>query len=623
MDFAQLANFQMLAVFVLIGITLFLYASDKLPLEVTSFSMICALLLLFYFFPVFDNDGNNLLSPQLLLAGFANPALLTVMALLVLGEGLSRTGALDQVAVIVHKLSKGRAIISVALSLFVVAVISAFLNNIPVVVIFVPIMQALANKLDKPASRYMMPLSFAAILGGMTTLIGSSTNLLVSSALIKLGEKGFDFFTFTIPGLVMAAVGLIYVIFIAPKILPDRRGYDVENIGGGKQFQAQIKINDASELDGMKPISGFFPNLKDITLLTIERAGSSLYPPYDSPLQSGDILVVAATRDVIANFMASDPELLHPDISHKNNKTAIGLENTDIESEQRWLRGEQTIAEAMVKPDSPMIGKSLSKIGFHYHNHCMVIGIERRIGMRRELVTETKLRSGDILLIQGGRNDLETLRSSKDVILMEWSAEELANPYHAKRAVAIFAAVIIAAGSGFIPTEVAALSGAALMILTGAINMDAAINALDRQIILLIAAALALGLAMERTGGAEFLSQGLLFVMGDSSPAVILSAFFLLVAFLANILSTKATAVLFTPIAVSIAHHVNMPVEPFAVAVVFAANCSFASPVGYQTNLLVMAPGHYKFIDFVKIGFPLIIICWITFSLFVPWWYGF
>lgn len=617
MIFAELANFQMIAVFVLIGVTLFLYASDKLPLEVTSFSMICILLLLFHFFPVVDLDGTNLLTPKLLLAGFANPALLTVMALLVLGEGLARTGALDQVAVLVHQAAKGRAVISIAMSLFVVAGISAFLNNIPVVVIFVPIMQALAVKLDKPASRYMMPLSFAAILGGMTTLIGSSTNLLVSSALIKLGEEGFNFFSFTIPGLVMAAVGLVYVIFVAPKLLPDRTGYDVESSSGGKQFQAQIKVAEGSTLEGMEPISGFFPDLKGVTLLTVERQQEVLYPPYDTAFQAGDILVIAAARDVISDLMINEPALLHPEIANAPGGTLVREESIE-----RWRQGEQSLAEAMVKPDSPFIGKTLKQIGFRYRHHCIVVGIERRSGMRRGRITETRLEAGDVLLVQGGRDDVNALRRNKDVLLMEWSATDLPNPLHAKRAVIIFASVILMAGTGIVPTEIAALSGAALMILTGALNVEAAIKALDQQIILLIAAALALGLAMEETGGAAFLSEAMLLAMGESSPAVVLSAFFLLVALLANVLSTKATAVLFTPIAVSIAHHVNVPVEPFAVAVVFAANCSFASPVGYQTNLLVMAPGHYKFIDFVKVGSPLILICWLTFSLFAPWWFG-
>ncbi|MDX1738436.1 MAG: SLC13 family permease, partial [Alphaproteobacteria bacterium] len=221
-----------------------------------------------------------------------------------------------------------------------------------------------------------------------------------------------------------------------------------------------------------------------------------------------------------------------------------------------------------------------------------------------------------------GREEVDKLRTSKDVIVMEWSESDVTRPHHAKRAMFTFLGVVTFAGFGILPTEVAALAGAAIMILSGALTLEQAVKSLDLQIILLIAAALALGTSMEATGGANFMSHLLVLALGDASPAIVLSGFFLLVACLANMLSTKATAVLFTPIAVSIAREIGVPAEAFAVAVVFAANCSFASPVGYQTNLLVMAPGHYKFMDFIKYGSPLILICWAAFSLFAPFWYG-
>ena len=274
------------------------------------------------------------------------------------------------------------------------------------------------------------------------------------------------------------------------------------------------------------------------------------------------------------------------------------------------------------KPGSHYVGKTIKEIDFRRQSNTMIIGIERRSSMKRRRVTETPLEAGDILLIQGEEGRIDELRNNKDVLLMEWSSSNLPKPYHAKRAAAIFGGVVLCAGSGVVTTEIAALSGAAAMILSGALSLERAFKAIDQQIILLIAAALALGVAMEATGGAAFLSHALIVALDGASGAIILSGFFLLVAVLANVMSTKATAVLFTPIAVAVARELNLPVEPFAVAVVFAANCSFASPVGYQTNLLVMAPGHYRFMDYVKFGAPLIIICWIVFSLFAPWWYG-
>lgn len=617
MILGDLATFQMVAVFAIILVTLTLYATEKLPLEVTSFAVICMLLLFFYVFPVLDVDGYNQLSPKVLLAGFANPALLTVLALLVLGEGLARTGALDSVAVIVHQTAKGSPLASLAIALLVVVVISALLNNIPVVVIFVPIMQALAGKIGKPASRYMMSLSFAAILGGMTTLIGSSTNLLVSSALMKLGEPGFDFFSFTVPGLVVAGVGLLYVILVLPLMLPDRESYAGEGAGrGSKQFQAQFRVVAGSKLEGMKSVSGFFPDLKGVTVLMALRGDQQFLPPYDDlELAEGDILVVAATKEILRDMLADEPWLMRPDLANT-------VDWQRDRAAEAWRKGEQTVAEAMVKPNSHYIGKTIKQIGFAKSQGATIIGIERRSTMKRRRLTETPLESGDVLLLQGTQEKIEELRPHKEILLMEWSAQDLPKPHHALRAALIFFGVVGAAGSGILPTEIAALTGAALMVLSGALTMEGALRALDQQIIMLIAAALALGTAMEKTGGAAFLSDMLLAVLGDASPAVVLSGFFLLVACLANVLSTKATAVLFTPIAVAVAHRIGLPAEPFAVAVVFAANCSFASPVGYQTNLLVMAPGHYRFLDFVKYGSPLILICWLTFSFFAPWWYG-
>ena len=605
----------MVIVFVLIGGTLLLYMTEALPLELTSFAAICALLVIFHVYPVTDLDGQSILTPSVLLAGFASPALLTVLALLVLGEGLARTGVLDNVAVTVQRMAKGKAIVALSMVLIIVLTVSALLNNIPVVVIFVPIMQALCVQSGRSPSRFMMPLSFAAILGGMTTLIGSSTNILVSTELVELGETGFSFFSFTLPGLVVAGAGMLYVLFIAPRLLPESAGSTAQDIASGKQFKAGITVQAGSRFEGMTPVSGFFAEIPGVTVLAVYRGRDQFLPPYDDiELAAGDVLIVAAPRDDLRETVKDDPTALHPRL----------LFQTDGNEDEpgRWVGGGQMLAEAIIKPGSRMSGRTLRQIGFRHVHNCVVVGVERRSRMSRTPIQDVPLEGGDILLIQGRRADIEALRGDPEVILMEWSSETLIEPYHAKRAAGIFAGVVIAAGTGVVPTEIAALSGAAAMVLFGALTLDDAIRALDTKVVFLIAAALSLGAAMHETGGASFLSDILLAVLGQSSPAVVLSGFFLLVAVLANILSTKATAVLFTPIAVAVAHKLEIPVEPFAVAVVFAANCSFASPVGYQTNLIVMGPGGYRFQDFMRVGIPLLLICWLAFSFFAPWYYG-
>lgn len=616
MDFTDVKTLEMILVFILIGGALYFYATEKLALEVTSLAVICALMVVFHLLPVPGPDGKNLLSAKSLLTGFANPAMLTVLALLILGEGLNRTGALDSAAKLVNAVSQGRPIATIGLTLLMVCSVSAVLNNIPVVVLFIPIMQALAVRSDRPSGRYMMPLSFAAILGGMTTLVGSSTNLLVSSAMIELGEPGFSFFSFTVPGLVVAAVGMVYVVFILPKLLPERASKIEASQREAKQFKAQITVRHHGKLDGMTPSAGFFPELNNITVLSVESEGEVRLPPYDEiPLQPDDVLIVAATRDRLLQFHKENPGAITPDIMMRSGLARM------IDADAPWKSGAQSVAEVMVTPASRMVGRTLDTIGFRYRHDCVVLGVERRSRMARTRPTEIPLEPGDILLIQGRRSDIEALRGSQEVVLMEWSAEDLPQPHHAKRAGAIFLATIAAAATGLLPTEVATLTGAAAMVICGAMTAEEAIRAIDHKIILLIAAALALGAAMQASGGASFLAQGLVYVLGGTSPAIVLSGFFLLTAILANVLSTKATAVLFTPIAVAVSHTINVPAEAFAVAVVFAANCSFASPVGYQTNLLVMAPGGYKFKDFLKAGAPLLILCWLAFSLFAPFWF--
>ena len=615
MDSSQLG---MWLTFAVILVALVMYTLERLTFELTSLGVICVLMVFFHFFPVVDADGQNILDPTRLLAGFANPALLTVIALLVMGEGLARTGVLEAGARMFFRYGRGHAALATGLAFVAVLVVSGFMNNTPVVVIFIPIMQALASRLGQSPSRLMMPLSFAAILGGMVTLIGSSTNLLVSGMLIELGHDGFSFFQFALPGAALALVGVVYVIFACPRLLPERTLLTNAIAGGGRQFMAEVAVTEGSKFHGMQPRGGFFPDLKDMTVRLILHEGESFIPPFDDDftLADGDIIVVAATRAALTEALKGEPEQFHPELDQDWERFE------DEDGSQRWQVGNQVLAEAMVTPASRLVGQNLNQIGFRYQYHCVVLGIQRRSQMIRARVTDIRLEPGDVLLMQGRESDVRALRGNQDILLVESTAAEMPAVHHATSTLVIFAAVIASAALGVVPIEIATLVGAGAMLATGVLNIRQAARAIDRTIVMMIAAALALGSALQATGGAEFLAGLLLSAVGDASPAVILSAFFLLVAILANIISTKATAVLFTPIAVGLANGLALPIEPFAVAVVFAANCSFASPVGYQTNLLVMAPGNYRFVDFVRVGSPLLIIVWLVFSLVAPWYYG-
>lgn len=603
----SLTTLQMTATFALIVLTLTLYALERVPLELTSLGAIAVLLVFFHFLPVPGADGANRLSADHILRGFASPALISVLGLLVIGQALVRTGVLDQAAQAIFAVS-GRGWISLFIALVIVVAVSAVLNNIPVVVIFIPIMQALAHHMDRPASALMMPLSFAAILGGMTTLIGSSTNLLVSGELVEVGEAAFGFFDFTVPGLVLAGVGLAYVLFVAPRLLPTRQAQDSPGgEGSGRQFIAQIAVPEGSKLVGKRAVAGLFRGLPRMTVRVIQRGGRSFLPPFDDvELRAGDVLVVAATRQALADVLRS----------------GIGRLGPDEDGNARRKQDSQVLAEVMVTPASRLVGQTLDQVRNQYAARCTVLGVRRRLRMLRATLTEIRLEAGDVLLVHGHADHIRALRSDPNMIPMEWSATDLPAPHLAPRAGLIFLAVVASAASGLVPIVIAAVAGATLMVALGCVTLRQAVAALDTRIVTMIAAALALGAALQETGGAAFLADTMIEALGDRHPAVVLSAFFLLVAVLSNVISTKACAVLFTPIAVGIGHGLGVDPRAFAVAVVFAANCSFASPVGYQTNLLVMTPGNYRFIDFTRAGSPLILLLWIAFSLFAPWYFG-
>jgi len=635
------ADFQMWVTFCVIIAAFALYAWEKVAIEVTSLGVLCALMIFFYVFPISGTGPagavDNILSPEVLLSGFSNPALITVLALLVIGQGMVRTGVLDIAAHFVLGCCGGTLWLSIFAVLLTATLVSGFLNNIPVVVIFIPIMQALADRFDMAPSKLMMPLSFAAILGGMTTLIGSGSNLLVNSALIGIEREPFGFFDFTVPGLVLAGVGLVYLLFIAPWLLPRREGMAESLVGGntgGKQYIAQVTVGAASHLVGEKAVGGIFPALGNMTLRMVQREEEAILPPFeDYEGRAGDVLVVAATRKEIQDALSRDAEGLYPDLEGASagavRVTAGGFTEIDAselrepdEDGMPWHGGERVLAEAMIPPASRIIGQTLPQVGFRFKTHCIVLGVQRRSRMIRTRMTEIRLQAGDVLLVQGSPDDVQALRTNQDVLLIEWSAAELPAHHHAKRAATVLLGVVVAAATGLVPIVIAGLTGAAAMVGLGVLNIRQAFRAVDTKILTMIPAALAMGAAMHATGGAHFVAGAVMGLFQGAGPWAVLSIFFITMVILTNVISSKAMAVLFTPIAVDLAISINAPVEAFAVAVVFAANCSFASPIGYQTNLLVMAPGHYRFIDFARAGVPLILLMWAVFSVFVPWWYG-
>lgn len=618
-------------VMLLTGLAIISYAREKFPLEVTSVAILTVLLLFGQFFPLPDANGRNQLDAMSLLSGFSNPSLVAVLALLVMGQAVIQTDAIRPITRFFITKNKKLAWFSIIGILIFVLTVSAFMNNTPLVILAIPVMQALAASAGLSESRIMMPLSFAAILGGMTTLVGSSTNLLVSSTMIELGYEPLSFFAFTIPGLMLAGVGLIYVVLILPRLLPDRASMTRQLVGTEKEFIAEIDAVPDSQLVGMECVDGSFPGLPEMNVRLIQRAGHLILPPFEGyVIEPNDILIVAATRDSLATLLSNYPGFMLSEDQEKameRKKQMQALENDEddtsgpVELEEK-VAETRILAEVMITPASRMIDMSLDQVGFHRQFGAIVLGIQRRARVVRRRLGRIRLEPGDVLLVAGSQGAIDSMRGNQDLIVLSGSKKELPVPKKAPLAGGIMLGVISLAATGVLSIPVAAITGAVILIATDCLNIRQAVRAIDRKIFLLVGSMLALGTSMQVTGGAQYIAELLLQVPFADEPLAIAGLLFIIVAIFTNVLTNNATAILFTPIALNIA--IDLGVDPFifAVTVIFAANCSFASPIGYQTNLLVMGPGHYRFRDFMKAGIPLALVIWGTFILIAKYYFG-
>lgn len=613
------AEFHMWFSIIVTLVTVYSFAKEKISLEMTALSIVAVLLVYGQIFPLYDATGHNRLDPAGLLAGFANPSLMAVLALLIMGQGMLMTEALRPVTRLFRVQSKSMAKIAIVLILAFVLLASALMNNTPLVILAIPILQSLCLNMDLSQSRVMIPLSFAAILGGMTTLIGSSTNLLVSSAMQDLGYKPLEFFDFTIPGLMMAGVGFIYITVILPRFLPDRASLATQLKGDDKQFVAEIDVEEGSKLIGMECVKGEFPGLHDIGVRMIQRSGHVILPPFEGyTIERGDIVIVAATRQALTEALANYPGyFLSDDDFNTQGKDQDG-NNAEVKDGQDT----RVLAEIMITPTSRLIDMSMEQAGFDKIYGAVVLGIQRRARVVRRRLGRVRLEAGDVLLVAAPQSSMDTMRSNTDFIVMAGTIRDLPLTSKAPIALGIFVATVGSAALGLLPIPVAAIAGAMAMIATGCINMRQALRAVDRKIYLLVGAALALGLTLQETKGAAAMADLLTVVPYAGEPLVMASLLFILVAVTTNLLTNNACAILYTPIAMNLAANADIDPLIFATVVVLGANCSFASPIGYQTNLMVMGPGHYRFRDFMKAGIPLMIIMWITFTVIAKYYYG-
>lgn len=608
-------DFHLLATFAIIGVTIVAYASERLSMEAVSLASLSALMLMFGFFPYADSAGLAL-TPARLLAGFSDPALVTVIALLIVGQGLFATDAIDGPARTFSKLGGTSGRRTIFLVIAAAGGLSAFLNNTPVVVIFIPILTVIAAQRRYPGFKVFMPLSFMCILGGMTTLLGSSTNLIAAGVAEDHGVV-ISFFDLTGMGLMLAAVGGLYVLFVMPSMMKERSlGMVRDHSTQGAQFIGEIPIAPGHPFIGLKSRAGMFPDIRDLTPRLMHRRDIPILPPFeDITLSAGDTLVVTGTRQAFSRALA------HGSAVADHDESGNGTEAPEDNAEGTRPGPDYHLVEVVIAPGSRFAGRTIQLSGIRARYGVSVFGVQRKSRMARMPLSEIRLEPGDTLLLGGNYEQILQLRGDHDLLLLEHSAEPVPQSRKAAIAFSIFLAIILLSAFEILPIVVSAVTGAALMMAFGCLTIYQAARAFDRQVFLLVGSSIALATAMQSTGGASLIADTTVTVLDGASVPIVLSVLFLIMACMTNVLSNNATAVLFIPIALGVASRLDTSPDAFVAAVIFAANTSFATPIGYQTNLLVMGPGHYSFRDYLKAGLPLVVIIWLTFSFIAPWYY--
>lgn len=599
---------------IVIALAILSYVFEKISLELTSLFVISTFMIFFHFFPLNDAGGNNALSTNSFLLGFADPSLITIVSMLIIGQAIIQSNALNIVPKLILNISQSNGFIAIFISLFAIILISAFMNNTPVVVIFIPILSEVARKLNISASKVMIPLSYASILGGMTTLIGSSTNLLISGSVQNLGLPALDFFEFIIPGSIMAFTGLMYIMFYLPKTLPDN-AKDHDSYIDDRPFISQINICIDSKLIDSTLIQGHLPGFPNLTIRAIERDEQIFLPPFqdDMILRESDIVTISGTRNDLATLVHKKPNVflknlhfLDEDENNNSDSEITEDQNNNINVE------EANLAELVVAPASRLIGNTIKNAEFYTNYNCPVIGIQRKGNLIKSKMTNLHLIAGDVLLILGDINKILALRNNKDLILTKWSTQQISSITRIIKTLVIFFSVITLSALNIIPLSISAFTAAGLLILLNCINIRQAARSIDRTVVLLIVASIAMGTALQATGAASLIASSVVGLLEGLSTSMIIACFFIFITVMTNLLSNAATAVIFTPVAINLALKLMIDPKIFIFAMIFACNSSFITPIGYQTNLLVMSPGKYKFYDFVKSGIPLaLLLCYV------------
>ncbi|MBB4079079.1 di/tricarboxylate transporter [Lewinella aquimaris] len=557
----------------------------------------------------------GVISPQEGLAGFSNEATLTVAFMFVLSAALLKTGALQQVAGKMAGRFRRQPKKAMLFLVLVVAICSAFINNTPVVAVFIPVVNRIAATAKIKASKLLIPLSFASIFGGLCTLIGTSTNILVSGIAQDHGHVGFSMFTLAPVGLILLVIGALYLTYFGSRLLPDRDSDDsLADKFAMHDYLAEIVILDHPDLAGKRIMDSSLVRELDMDIIEIRREDQMfVLPPGDFRLVAGDTLKVRCDRKKILN--------LKDWVRLVDNSGSVRVMGTGLE------RDNSSLVEMVVTPNSEFVGKNLREVDFRRSYRAVPLAIRQREETLHEQLYNLPLTPGDVILAEVKSHylaELQHIEQRQDSPFILLSSDSITD-FNRGRFLfvsGLILTVIALATSGLLPISIAALLGVCVLVLGRTVTMSEAYESIDWKIVFLLAGALSLGRAMSNSGldsDIAALLTGSIYAWG---PFALVAGMYLATNLLTEMMSNNATAALLAPVALACAEQIGIDPMPLLVTVAIAASASFMTPVGYQTNAMVYSAGRYKFLDFTRFGAPLSLTFWVVTSLAVPLLFG-
>ncbi len=542
---------------------------------------------------------------------FSHPAPITVACMFVLSVALEKTGVIEALGIWFEKLAGSSPQKMLVVMMLLVASLSGFVNNTPVVVVFMPIVIGICRRREYTASKYLIPLSYAAIVGGTMTIIGTSTNLIATSIAEKKGLENFSMFSITPLGIIFVITAFLYMLTIGKKLLPSRVTLatllDNEN---SREFITHAYISKDSELNGKHFSQTPLAKMQKARVLEILRDGNKLRTPLN------EIIFEANDEIIFKGVLEGVMDVSHTEGIDLRGNDSVGLEGIRTES--------ALLMEGIIGPDSTMTGKSLKELNFRQRFGVLILAVHRRGRNLRERFEDEKLTFGDTILVQGPAQKMRQLFSQKDFI-------NLSEPKHTvlrrnKAPIAIGALLLFmvvgALGGHFgipqVPIVLLALVGALLVLITRCVQPQEAYQAIEWKVVFMIFGMLGLGMAIDKSGLAQRIADGMTYGLGIKDPYIMLALMYLLAAVMTEIISNNAVAVLLTPLVIVVAETLGVSPIPFVIAVMFGSSASFSTPIGYQTNTFVYGAGGYKFSDFFRAGFPLAVILWLIASFMIP-----